>query len=365
MKVQLPITKFNPAGDEPIYYRRGRHFRIRNDASIRTITEEIHRRKDIDSHEFIKFNFPGEDGRYTNPILTMESDYEKIPLAEREKIAIRIGRILNKKYHCQVQIVFSGNKSYHIHFRINRRNMVVAEAKAIQKYLTERMERTVKKKMELPDFVFDSRVKGRLELVRLGGGTRIQTKGKNVKVSQSIIRYWHSDFSDVSTMFPMNDAIKKLLQTDAVRKARSRAKAKGKLHSIADEKKLRRYGRNLKKVGSTVRPSHWGTKDGGKTPVMICYYGPRDRNPSCVLGLDGYFVTDSRGKKHYVGWSFNDWQQATRNDFRENKHGSKTATAKKVPNTTAARAKKSQRKINQGDLRSIRHRENRGRVAHG
>ena len=84
-------------------------------------------------------------------------------------------------------------------------------------------------------------------------------------------------------------------------------------------RRLAYYGAFLRDVGSTVIPSHWGTKtlpDSTRVPVIVCYYGARDPNPSCILGLDSYFTTDSRENKYPVGWSYNDFREAITHDLR-------------------------------------------------
>ena len=333
MKVQLPILYFNPASKDLKPRRKGREFHITNDASIRTITEEIHANPAIDPHGVIQFNLPDDRNRYTNPILTMESDSPGIPLKQHKRIALYVGKQLHKRYRCQVQIVWSGNKSYHIHFRINRRNLVKQECVAIQQYLTVRMERHVRKRFKLPAFAFDRQVTNKLELVRFGDGIRLQVDPKSVNIRQKIIKNFESDFDDVETIFPMNDKIKLLLKTDKIRQGRSRANRKV-LHMPpgVSDKNLAAYGEFLNKTDSTVKLSRWAyRRTGGDKvePIIICYYSSRDPNPSCVLGLDSYFTTDSRGKKHSVGWSFNDFMEATKNDFRYSNAQGKSSRAPK------------------------------------
>lgn len=319
MIIELPISYHKLNEMHCGYNRQNREFKINNGKSIKSITKEIHKRKDIDSHELIRFNLSDEHGIHNNPILTMESDYVGVTLSKREEIALKVGERLNKSYHCQVQVVWSGNKSHHIHFRINRRNMVDAEAKAIQKYLTDAMEVWVRKKYKIKEFTFDRKITNRLGLVRLGDGTRIQTGNKPVKIKQNIIRYWGSDFNDLETVFPMNNKIKEAIKTSTVNKAKSRARSKGATLVPPTDKELLLYGEFIKSHGSTVIPSHWGYKtneNGNKVPVVICYYSKKDPNPSCVLGVADYFTTDSRGNKHHVGFSFNDHKGASHNDLR-------------------------------------------------
>lgn len=110
----------------------------------------------------------------------MESDWPGADLPTHRRIALWVGRRLHRDYHCQIQVVWSGKVSYHIHFRINRRNLLREEAVAIQRCLTDRMERLVRKKFKLPKYVFDRTVTNRLDLVRLGGATRVHIKHKIV-----------------------------------------------------------------------------------------------------------------------------------------------------------------------------------------
>ena len=123
------------------------------------------------------------------------------------------------------------------------------------------------------------------------------------------------------TILPVDDDMKKnYLRTAAVRQARSRTNRKvrsagGSVQPLLPPvRRLAEYGAFLKDVDSTVIPSHRGHKQG--VPVIICYYSARDQNPSCVLGLDSYFTTDSRGKKHRVDWSYNDYREAITHDLR-------------------------------------------------
>jgi hypothetical protein len=320
MIVELPLVIPDKRSAQAKFVRHDRKTRIRNSRSLQSISEEIAHHDRLEECGLIKFNHPNRHGKIPLPILTMESDDLRIGRTRHKKIALFVGKRLHRKYRCQVQVVWSGNKSYHVHFRIHRHDVVRAEAIAIQKVLTLEMERRVRRRFGLPDFCFDRAVMMRLELVRLGGGTRVEIDGKPVSVKQRVVKYWHSDFRDPDTVFPMNDELKKALSTATARKARSRAKTPTGHRAVPQPMELRAYGRFLRRVGSTVRPSHWGYKD-GSTPVLICYYGPRDRNPSCVLGLDSYFVTDSRGRKHPVVYSYQDYQQARRNDFRGGRHG--------------------------------------------
>lgn len=319
--------------------RKNREFVVRNSRSIKSITKEIHGRKDIDSYEFIKFNIPDGQGKYCQPILSMESDYDDISLAAREQIALKVAKRIHHKYRCQVQVVWSGNKSYHVHFRVNRRNLVLAEAKAIQRVLTEEMEEWVRKRFNLPHFVFDRKVTNRLELVRLGDGVRIQTGSKSVKVNQKIVGYWGSDFDNVANLFPMNDQLQEAMKTDAVRKGRSRAKDRGGGFVLPTHSELLDYSQFIAGHGSTVVPSHWGYRvgeDGSKEAVIICFYGPKDRNPSCVLATDSRFTTDTRGDKYPVGWSYQDYEEATQNDFRGASNGLGQTVEKAVPQSPFA-----------------------------
>jgi len=320
ISVEIPLIIPGPPGTDPTFVRRGRKFSIRHSRSLRSITREIIARGDVEEHGLITFNFPNSAGKIPRPILTMESDTPGISLAEHREIALAVGARLHRKYRCQVQVVWSGNKSYHVHFRINRVDVVHAEAVALQKFLTKRMERWVRKKFGLPTFQFDHRVMGRLGLVRLGGGTRTEISGTAVLVKQKVEKYWHADFSDLATMFPMDDALKKAISTPTARKGRSRSKKKnGGPYGHPRKVELRRYAKFLALVGSAVRPSHWGYRGENREPVLICYYGPRDKNPSCVLACDSYFVTDSRGRKHPVVYSYNDFREARRNDLRREK----------------------------------------------
>lgn len=321
MRVELPVVIFNPHSPKLILQRKqGRIFSIADSRSIQSITREIHERRDIDQYGLVRFNLPNAQGRYNHSILTLESDDDTVPLAVHRNIALFVAKRLHRKYHCQVQVVWSGNKSFHVHFRIHRRDLSKAEAVAIQKLLTNRMQRRVRNKFNLPNFAFDQRVAGNLGLVRLGGGTRIQIDRQPVQVNQEIVLYLDSNFGDTATTFPLDDGLKRTLQSAAVRKARSRSKQKEPGVPLPSDKLLLRYREFLEKAGSTVRPSHWAFKN-GRQPVIVCYWGPKDRNPSCILARNSYFVTDTRDKKHPVVFSFRDFMQARKNDLRSRPHG--------------------------------------------
>jgi hypothetical protein len=324
-KQQHPLGKAKPPQQkqpQPLvkFVRRGRKFSIKKSGSLQSITEEILGRSDLEQHGLVKFNIPNAAGKIPLPILSMESDTPGISLQQHKAVALWVGKLLHKKFHCQVQVVWSGNKSYHVHFRLNRVDVVRAEAIALQTFLTERMEKLVRKKFSLPSFSFDRRVMGRLELVRLGGGTRVEIGGKATRVKQKIVKHYDSDFSNAATIFPMSAALKKSIAIPAASKARSRARKKVGPYGRPRKKWLSRYAEFLAAVKSTVRPSHWGYRGENREPVMICYYGPRDKNPSCVLARDSYFVTDSRGKKHPVVYTYKDFRQARRNDLRSVQH---------------------------------------------
>ena len=194
----------------------------------------------------------------------------------------------------------------------------------------------MRRHFKLSKYVFDRTVTNKLELVRFGNAFRIQIGHKSVNRRQKIKLNLDSDLSDVATIFPVDDDMKKnYLRTTAVRQARSRSNRKirvaaggGAVLPLPPVRRLAHYGAFLKEVGSTVIPSHWGHKtlpDGTRVPVIVCYYSPRDPNPSCVLGLDSYFTTDSRDRKHPVGWSYNDYREAIANDLRANYIGTTDA----------------------------------------
>lgn len=316
MRVEIPFQKYNPSDDHEIFGRKvGRHFTIKNVRSLETITEEIHARLDIDAYGLVRFNaVESSKKRIRYPILTMESDWPEIDLATHRRIARWVARQIHRRFGCQVQVVYSGSKSFHVHFRINRKHVLPAEAVAIQKEITARAERWVRRKFDLSGFVWDSQVAGKLGLVRLGGGTRIQTGYARVNRHQDIVASHDSDFDDPTTAFPMDDGLKSAMSSSSVvRKARSRA---GPRIPTTDAD-LRGYADFLKAVGSTVIPSHWGRYASGRR-VIICYYSKRDFNPSCVLGLDSHFTTDSRGHQYQVGRSYQDYTQARDHDYRGN-----------------------------------------------
>lgn len=312
MLVEVPQEVFNPRGISATFRRKGREFTIGDARSLESITQEIHSRKEIDAYGLVRFNVPDPDTKLLDhPILTMESDDESLSGDQHRNIAVWIGERLHEKFGCQVQVVFSGNRSFHIHFRINRRNVTVAEAKAIQGVVTDRAQDWVRERFKLPDFAWDARVRGRLELVRLGGGTRIQVGNSRVDRPQPIVASWDADFDDPDTIFPLDAEIKRALSSDAARKSRSRAK---RVPVVLDDD-LKPYADFLRSTGSTVIPSHWGKRASGE-PVIIAYYSPKDPNPGCVLGLHDYFTTDSRGTRYGVGWSYADFKQALEHDFR-------------------------------------------------
>ena len=114
-RVTLPLNYHNPNDDRPYFDWDDRVYKIRDAASIACITREIH-----DTHiagesvGLVVFNHPHRD-RYSNPILSMESDWPGVDLSTHRRIALWVGNKLNRAYNCQVQIVWSGNVSYHIH----------------------------------------------------------------------------------------------------------------------------------------------------------------------------------------------------------------------------------------------------------